>query len=157
MAIFTINCFQWPWSLTLKIWDDYSSDTGYLVLRHQRTFIQMSKWEQIRFHLMSIKLQEEQAPLDLIVRASSATRRCVSVCTGIRVEFIMHFEDLILQTHILMQNKEKQPYLHLGQLVDFGMRVSESLWFHHLWSFHFLTMEPTETISSWEGTELNYW
>lgn len=38
----------------------------------------MNKWEQIRFHLMLTELQQEQAPLDLIVGASSATRRCVS-------------------------------------------------------------------------------
>lgn len=37
----------------------------------------------------------------------------------------MHLEDLILQTCILMQNKEKQPYPQLAQLADFGMRTQK--------------------------------
>lgn len=47
-------------------------DSGGLVLRHQRTFILMNKWKQIRLHLMSMKFQQEQAPLDLMVGSSSA-------------------------------------------------------------------------------------
>lgn len=59
----------------------------------------------------------------------------------------MHLEDCILQTHILIQNKEKkQSHPQLGQFADFGMRVTESLWFPHLWSFHF-----------WSGPKLFGW
>jgi hypothetical protein len=124
MAICIINCLLWPWSFSLKMLAD-GCGTGYLVLRHGRTFIQMTNWEQIRFHLMSIQPQEEQAAFWLTAGPGFATARCVSKLAKNWVGSYNAPWGLTLQTPMLMQMKEKQ-HIHSLESVLADLRLSHT-------------------------------